>query len=232
MTPSERRTVMIALAVVVPSLSWVFAVKPVRAALAEANDRIAVERDALAREQGAILEASRNPARKRVADSAVAAANARVFTGANEVAAGGTLVTYLGEVARRTNVWLASASTRTAAATTGRGSTAAPAARTSAAGGRGATSAPALPDGLTALRVELRAESDFQGVLEFLGALERGEKVVTVERLDIARVLRAGDEDRETLAVTATVVGYALAGARSADGASGAPSVDGRRATP
>jgi hypothetical protein len=56
----------------------------------------------------------------------------------------------------------------------------------------------------------VRAESDFRGVLDFLNALERGEKVVTVERLDVARTLRAGDEDRETLSITATVVGYAL----------------------
>jgi len=63
-----------------------------------------------------------------------------------------------------------------------------------------------------ALRVELRAETDFQGVLEFLDALERGGKLVTIERLDIAMTLRAGDEDRETLSVTATVIGYSLGG--------------------
>lgn len=76
--------------------------------------------------------------------------------------------------------------------------------------GRGTSSAAPLPAGLSALRVELRAESDFQGALEFLDALERGQKIVTVERLDIVRVLRAGDEDRETLSITATVVGYAM----------------------
>ena len=43
---------------------------------------------------------------------------------------------------------------------------------------------PVTPDGLRPLRVELRAESDFQGVLDFLDALERGEKIVVVERLE------------------------------------------------
>jgi len=209
MTANERRTILIALAVLIPSLGWVFGVKPLRAALAETNDRISVERNALARERAAIAEATRNPARKAFADSALAAADSRVFTGANEVAAGGTLVTYLGDVARRTNVWLASASTR-AAATSGRAGTNPALAVVNAGRGRGASTAAPLPAGLSALRVELRAESDFQGALEFLDALERGQKIVTVERLDIARVLRAGNEDRETLSITATVVGYAM----------------------
>lgn len=214
MNPRERRTVLIALAVLVPSLGWVFGVKPLRAALAEMNDRIAIERDALSRERAAILQANLSPARKQFADSAIAAADARVFSGANEVAAGGTLVTYLGDVARRTHVWLASASTRANTTAGGRAGVnrafAAPAGAGGPGAGRGSTPTQSLPQGMQALRVELRAESDFQGVLEFLDALERGNKVVTIERLDIARVLRAGDEDRETLSITATVVGYSV----------------------
>jgi hypothetical protein len=124
-----------------------------------------------------------------------------MFSGANDAAAGAELITYLGQVARRTNVWLPNAATR-----------AAPARVAAAQTARGAapSAASVAPDGLRPLRVEIRAESDFQGVLAFLDALERGNKVVTVERLDIAKTLRAGDEDRETLTVTATVVGYAL----------------------
>jgi hypothetical protein len=129
------------------------------------------------------------------------------------------LVSYLGDVARRTHVWLASAATRPAATAAARaGGLPTAAGRVPAApgvpavpGGRGAAPpAGVLPAGLSALRVEVRAESDFQGVLDFLDAIERGDKVVTVERLDVARVLRAGEEDRETLSFTATVVGYAM----------------------
>jgi hypothetical protein len=186
------------------------------AALADLNDRVAAERETLAREQAAVAEATRNPARKRLADSAVAAVGARVFTGANDVAASATLATYLGDVARRTHVWLANATTRaaTSSATPGRagGATAAITAITGGAGGRGGRgpAAPPLAEGVHPLRVELRAESDFQGVLDFLTALERGDKLVTIERLDVARTLRVGDEERETLSITATVVGYAL----------------------
>lgn len=189
----DVRAILLGLAILVPSLGWIWGVRPLRAALAETNDRIATERDALSREQAAVRDAARNPARQAFADSAMTATASRVFTGANDVAAGASLVTYLGDVARTTHVWLASAATRSAPTT----------------GARGAPSA-AGPEGVRALRVELRAESDFRGILQFLDALERGGKVVMVERLDIARTLRAGDEDRETLSMSATVVGYSL----------------------
>lgn len=190
MSQKDLRAVLLGLAILVPSLGWIWGVRPLRAALAETNDRIVTERDALSRERAAVRDAALNPARQKFADSAMKATASRVFTGANDVAAGASLVTYLGEVARTTHVWLASAATR-----------AAPSARGAAV----------APEAVRALRVELRAESDFQGILNFLDALERGGKVVTVERIDIARTLRAGDEDRETLSMSATVVGYALA---------------------
>ncbi len=213
----DRRAVAVGLAILLPSLGWVYAGRPAVAALAELNDRIASERDALARERAAVAEATRNPARKRIADSAVAAVSGRVFSGANDVAAGATLATYVGNVARRTHVWLASATTRatpSGAATSGPASgtvpgAASPGTASAGRGGRGAVPG-AAADGIRVLRVELRGESDFQGVLDFLKALERGPKLVTVERLDIAKTLRAGEEDRETLSIAATVVGYAL----------------------
>lgn len=205
----DKRAMLIGLAILVPSLAFIWGVKPLRQALADTNDRIATERDALSREQTAVAEATRDPARKALADSALVAARSRVFTGANDVAAGASLVSYLGDVAKRTHVWLASAATRPNPTAGRAGPTLAGAAGSAGAGRPISTP---LPEGVRALRVELRAETDFQGVLEFLDALERGGKLVTVERLDIAKTLRAGDEDRETLSVTATVVGYSLAG--------------------
>lgn len=242
LAPRERRTVVLALIVLVPSLGWIYAGRPFVRALADATDRVTIERDALSRERAAVAEAARNPARKRFADSAMLATQARVFTGANDVAAGATLVSYLGEVARKHHVWLASAATRPTSTAARPGGGLAPGSlpagvRSIVTGGRGVAPGGVLPEGLTALRVELRAESDFQGALDFLDALERGEKVVTVERLDIARVLRAGDEDRETLAVTATVVGYAMnakfheapGGRGASPGPRTAPGADGAR---
>lgn len=193
----DMRALLLGLAILVPSLGWIWGVRPMRDTLADTHDRIVAEREALAREQSAVLEAVQGPARKKFADSALKATGARIFSGPNDVAAGAELVTYLGETAKRTRVWLASAATRNAPAST--------------AGRAGTPATPESMAGLRSLRVELRAESDFQGILGFLDALERGGKIVTVERLDIARALRAGDEDRETLSVSATVVGYAMA---------------------
>lgn len=204
----DKRAVLLGLAILVPALAFIWGVKPLRLALAETNDRIATERAALAREQAAVAEVTRDPARKAFADSALIAAKSRVFTGANDVAAGASLVSYLGDVAKRTHVWLASATTRPNAPTGLAGAVG----TVSAAGAAAVRVATPLPEGVRALRVELRAETDFEGILDFLDALERGERLVTIERLDIAKTLRAGDEDRETLSVTATVVGYSLAG--------------------
>lgn len=200
MTAKDRRAIALGLAILVPSLGWIYAVRPLMAAIAEAEERLASEQQALARERAAVLDAARNPARQHVADSAMKASANRVFTGANDVAAGASLASYLGEVAKKSRVWLANASTRNATGS-----------------GRGAT--PATPDAIRPLRVELRAESDFEGILAFLDALERGEKVVTVDRFEVSRTLRAGDDDRETLTINATVTGYAWSRAAPLDSA-------------
>jgi hypothetical protein len=71
-----------------------------------------------------------------------------------------------------------------------------------------------LPSGLRALQVEIRAESDLEGVLTFLQALERGERLVRVERLSITRPESDVEEEEgaaEALRLTATVRGFALA---------------------
>ena len=55
------------------------------------------------------------------------------------------------------------------------------------------------------------AETDFQGLLGFLDSLERGDKLIRVERLDVSRGLKAaGNEKAETLTIAATIAGYAM----------------------
>ena len=48
----DLRAVLVGLAILVPSLGWIWGVRPLRTALGETNDRIATERDALSREIG------------------------------------------------------------------------------------------------------------------------------------------------------------------------------------
>jgi hypothetical protein len=118
----------------------------------------------------------------------------RLFEGKDDVMASAELASYLGDVARKTRVFLQDASTRPAAP---------------------------MPTGVRTLRVEIRAESDLLGTLLFLQALERGEKLVRVDRLDITRSARAGDTDMEVLSIAATISGFAVpeSATASTDGA-------------
>ena len=91
---------------------------------------------------------------------------------------------YVGEVANRYHVWVQDAATRPATSVT---------------------------PGVRMLHVEIRGESDFQGVLNFLQALEHGDKFTRIERLDISRVLSGpGNEKAETISIAATISGYAM----------------------
>jgi hypothetical protein len=143
-----------------------------------------VEREALARERAAVAAARKNPQLRSLADSAMRVTAAKLFAGRDDVMASAELASYLGDVAKSNHVWLQDASTRPAAL---------------------------LPGGVRALKVEVRAESDLEGVLSLLQALETGGKLVRVERLDISRQPSRMDEDgAETLALSATVSGFAI----------------------
>jgi type II secretion system (T2SS) protein M len=190
----ERRTVTLGAAITIVSLSALYVVRPYRAALADAQDQLAAERSTLARERAAVAESRRNPELRRVADSAMQSMRSRLFEGKDDVMASAELASYLGDVARKARVFMQDASTRPAAP---------------------------MPSGVRTLRVEIRAESDLLGTLLFLQALERGDKLVRVDRLDITRSARAGDTDMEVLSIAATISGFAVpeSTTASADGA-------------
>ena len=196
MKPGDRRAIVIGALVLLPGFLFIWGVRPYEAALSDARDRLATESMALARERAAVMNARRNPQLHHVADSAMAAERPRLFEGKDDVMAGAELASYLGDVARDTRVWLEDAATR-----------------------------PATPaaNGVRTLRVEIRAESDILGTLLFLQSLERGNKLLRVERLDISRSPHAGDKDMETLSIAATIAGFAVVDAGGAP-ASAAPS--------
>lgn len=184
LSPSERRTIQRALMVLAPVLVWYVAARPYVAALRDVREQIAIETAALARERAAVEMAKRNPEVQRLTDAAAQATTPRLFAGRDDVMASAELAAYLGDLADRHKVWMQDATTRP-----------------------GTTS----PAGVRTLRVDIRAESDFEGVLEFLQALEQGAKLVRVERLDISQALSGpGNEDAETLTIVASLSGYAL----------------------
>lgn len=178
----ERRTVIVGGLVAGAGLFFVWGVRPYRAALVDAREALSTETAALARERAAVASARENPRLLQMTDSAMRAARPRLFEGKDDVMASAELASYLGDVARRARVWMQDAATRPAVAG---------------------------PDGTRALRVEIRAESDLMGTLLFLQSLERGEKLVRVDRLDLVRSQRLGDPDAEAIAITATISGFA-----------------------
>ena len=183
MSSRDRRAVMLGAVILLPALLFIWGVRPYRAALADARDQLATERATLARERAAIETARQNPQLQHVADSAMRAMRPRLFEGKDDVMASAELASYLGEVASDARVWLQDASTR-----------------------------PSLPatDGVRTLRVDIRGESDLLGALMFLQALERGQKLVRVDRLDISRSARSDEEEIETLTIAATISGFAV----------------------
>ncbi len=184
MSPADRRALTLGAIVLVPSLFFVFAVKPFRAALADVQQQLATESDAFARERAAVSAAKRNPQMQHVADSAMQAMSPRLFTGRDDVMASAEVASYLGEIARSSHVWLQDASTRPATA---------------------------LDGGVRALHVEIRGESDLRGILEFVKTLESGSKFIRVQRLDISTQPGRSDQPgTETLALSASIVGYAI----------------------
>jgi hypothetical protein len=137
----------------------------------------------LARERAAVSTARHNPQLQHIADSAMRAMRPRLFEGKDDVMASAELASYVGDVAQRARVWLQDAGTRRAS----------PAA-----------------EGVRTLRVEIRAESDLQGALLFLQGLERGDKLVRIDRLDISHSARSDEKDAEVLSIAATISGFAV----------------------
>ena len=183
MKARDRRAVLYGAIVLLPGLLFIWAWRPYQAALEDARDRLATERATLARERAAVTAARQNPQLQHVADSVMRAMRPRLFEGKDDVMASAELASYVGDIARKSRVWLQDAGTRPAA--------------------------PAS-DGVRTLRVEIRAESDLVGTMMFIQSLERGAKLVRIERLDISRTPRANADDAETLSIAATISGYAV----------------------
>jgi hypothetical protein len=183
MSPRDRRAVLLGVGILLPGLLFIWGVRPYQAALSDARDQLATERATLARERAAITTARRNPQLQHIADSAMRAMQPRLFEGKDDVMASAELASYLGDVARKARVWLQTASTRPAAASA---------------------------EGVRTLRVEIRAESDLRGTLKFLQALERGDKLVRIDRLDISRTAHSSDKEGEVLSIAATIAGFAV----------------------
>ncbi len=206
LSASDRRALMLGAAVIVPSLLFVFGVIPYRATLANVEQQLVTERSALARERAAVLAATRNPQLQHLADSAMQAMTPRLFAGHDDVIASAEVASYVGAVARASHVWLQEASTRPATS---------------------------LDGGVRALHVEIRGESDLRGILQLVSTLEGGGKLVRVQRIDISSQPGRSDQPgAETLALSASIVGYAIPEQAAAGAAPATPPLPTRKGAP
>jgi hypothetical protein len=186
LAPRERRTIAIGLIAVIPSLLWIFGIRPYREALAEARADVTTQRDLLARELALLEDAERYPTAYRSADSALLRTAPRLFDESDDVLATARLTSYVAGQALGSRVLLQEAESR-------------PSQRSR--------------DGIRRLQVEIRAESDTEGILRFLNALERGSKLIVVDRIALNREERSQMKGKPPVAVlvlNATVSGFAL----------------------
>ncbi len=194
MSVRDRRAMMLGVGILLPAFIFIWGVRPYLAALDDARQALSAETDALGREQAAVASARENPRLRLVADSAMQAIQPKLFAGRDDVMASALLASYIGDLAAHSRVWLQDANTRPA--TTGK-------------------------DGVRSLQVEIRGQSDLRGTLRFLQALERGAKLVRIDKLDVSRAAGSTDDPMETLTITATISGFALESGEG--GASTAP---------
>jgi hypothetical protein len=184
MSPKDRRAIILGAIIVLPGLIFIWGVRPYRNALASTRDELETAKLALSREKAAVAAGPETPGGQQSADSALKMVVPRLFEGRDDAFASAQLAAYLGAIARRSRVLMEDANTRPSTTS---------------------------PEGIRTLRVEVRAESDVQGVATFLHNLESGTKLVRVDRLEISRV--PGLEDKngfETLSIAATIAGFSF----------------------
>ncbi len=165
--PRDRRAVLIGAAVLAPAFAWTFAAAPYLAAVADARDRLALERRLLRGELELLASASAYPKAFDAGAERLLAAAPRLMAGDDEGAAAAALAGYVRRLAQMGTANL----TRVE-----------PAPSYDAGGG-----VRALPVGVT-------GETDLEGLLTFLQLLESGPKLVHVQelRLEAAAAPAAG----------------------------------------
>jgi len=178
----NRRALRLGAVFVAPALVWSLGVRPWEESVGEARSAAAAERTLLQRELELLVAAPLLPAELRLATRSDSASARRLFEGADAYSATAALAGHIADAASAHGVLLRQAEPRD------------PAARS---------------DGLTQLEVQVQAESDLEALLALLAELELGDRLVEVTHLSIERPAVSVPSEVETLAILATLRGYA-----------------------
>ncbi len=165
LAPGDRRAVLLGLGVMVSAVVIIFGVRPSSRALTDARERLAVERGVLARELQLLESAAVLPKHIEEALRKTAAVDLRLLEAPSRILAEGQLTDLLESSAVLSRVLLREIE--------------------SIAPARGTEP----PPGTEALRLSVSGESDLEGVLTFLDALESGLLLIRVTGLALEPVL-------------------------------------------
>jgi type II secretory pathway component PulM len=186
LSPRDRRALLWGGGIAAAAVMFAFGVKPYFRALRETRDELTTQRELLGRERAVLGAANKLPVALQQSRSTLANYSTPLFNGPDELSATSDLSDHISKAALGNRVLIQGLETR---------------------------KAQSLNEGIVALAVDFRAESDFEGVLHFLNSVERGGKLVHVSSLVIQRQDRPvapGVPDTEVLSVNGTVTGYGV----------------------
>jgi hypothetical protein len=165
LSPRDRRALVLGLLLLGPVLGWIGIVRPWQGVLASFTESSEAEEGVLVRERALLLEAPTLPARLADARAQLVRKESRLVRSANPALAEAELVGLVEELARDSRALFLEA-------------------RSVALGVREEP-----PEGLVPIRLNVRVESDFEGILDFLHALESDPLLIRVVGLS----MQAGD---------------------------------------
>lgn len=186
LTDRDRRALLLGALVLAPALSFTLGVRPYVATLTSARQALDAQRDLLRREIQLLRESEVYPEMAHRAERALRTETPRLFDAPDALSANGALAAYVRERAREHRVLIQQTESKSAR----------PAGR-----------------GVLAVEIEIRAQSDLEGHLSFLHALENGPKLVRVEQIGVdpgSRFGFGGSRAQEVLSLSAVISGYAL----------------------
>jgi len=181
----DRRALRMGFFLALPAVIYALGVKPYLASVRSANDQLQTQRELLAREEALVRAAPGLPTQIAAARTAMTGERKRLYTEADAIAATGALSKEVSEAFNVDGISLQHLETHDVLV---------------------------RPDGIRELTVDVRAEGDFEGILDVLSTLETSDHLIRVSRLGVERgqfATAASSNAPPALAVVATIHGYA-----------------------
>lgn len=175
----DRRAALLGAAVLAPVLLWAQVIAPFSRTLRDTADRLATERDLLRRELAMLREMDRYPPVFKEGIERLLAVQPRLLSGQSPGALSAALTGYVQGHAQRTGVLISRLEP---------------------------IAAPEAPGSLIGVSVRVTGESDLEGVLSLLHALEGGSALIHVSQLQ----LRAPQSSPVSPAATTEVISFDL----------------------